>query len=151
MKSVILGLISICSLLKGAGSSDVWFMSDCIEDLFELCVQWCVWLEPLIGGPSWFLGIRLFIALCPASFVIVLSWLSWFLFLRLSHSSSSHFLHISQLLGFCHTPNPGCDQPEANIHLCLRSLDLLVTYWKSGMTSPIQGGCLPVNDINRKQ
>ena len=28
----------------------------------------------------------------------------------------------------CHTPNPGCDRPEANIHLCLRSLDLLVTY-----------------------
>ena len=28
----------------------------------------------------------------------------------------------------CHTPNPGCDRPEANIHLCLRSLGLLVTY-----------------------
>ena len=24
----------------------------------------------------------------------------------------------------CHTPNPGCDRPEANIHLCLRSLNL---------------------------
>ena len=22
----------------------------------------------------------------------------------------------------CHTPNPGCDRPEANINLCLRSL-----------------------------
>ena len=28
----------------------------------------------------------------------------------------------------CHTPNSGCDRSEANIHLCLRSLDLLVTY-----------------------
>ena len=28
----------------------------------------------------------------------------------------------------CHIPNPGCYRPEANIHLCLRSLDLLVTY-----------------------
>ena len=26
--------------------------------------------------------------------------------------------------GPCHTPNPGCDRPEANIHLCLRSLNL---------------------------
>ena len=28
----------------------------------------------------------------------------------------------------CHTPNSGCDRPETNIHLCLRSLELLVTY-----------------------
>ena len=28
----------------------------------------------------------------------------------------------------CHTPNPGCDGPEANIHLCLRNLVVLVTY-----------------------
>ena len=54
-------------------------------------------------------------------------------------------------MDWCHTPNPRCDRPKANIHLCLRSLDLLVTYLKSDMTSPIQGDCLPVNNITRKQ
>ena len=60
-------------------------------------------------------------------------------------------VHMAQTLPICHTPNPGCDRPETNIHLCLQSLNLLATYRKSGMTLPIRGGCPPVNNINRKQ
>ena len=41
-----------------------------------------------------------------------------------------------------------CDRPEANIHLCFRSLDLLVTYWNSSMTSPVQGGCRTCKTCN---
>ena len=55
------------------------------------------------------------------------------------------------MMQMCHTPNPRCNRPETNIHLCLWSLDLLVTYLKIGMTSPVQGGCLPIKYITRKQ
>ena len=36
--------------------------------------------------------------------------------------------HENYIVELCHTPNPECDRTEANIHLCLRSLDLLITY-----------------------
>ena len=55
-----------------------------------------------------------------------------------SHATSQPCDSLSSAkLSFCHSPNPRCDRSEANIHLCLRSLDLLVTYLKSGMTLPV--------------